>query len=137
MNIKEKIKYFYEIIVSNRLIDNISEYVSEYCTQRIGQEIIPMGIEGMREHIIGVKKTYPDFKMDIIRQYMDKEYIISEFIVEGRHEGEWLGIKPTGKLLTFTGVDIDKIKNGKIIEHGGAMNTFDTLFKENIIIPAP
>lgn len=47
----------------------------------------------------------------------------------------WIGIKPTHKRLTFTGVDIDKVVNGKIVEHGGAVNTFDTLFEHHLIKP--
>lgn len=137
MDIKERIKYFYEIVTSNNLIDELPKYVSDKCTIKIGEKIIPVGIDGMKQHLIDVRKTYPDLKMTIIRQYCDNDYVISEFIAEGTHKGEWLGMKPTGKKLVFTGVDIDKLVDGKIIEHGGAMNTFDTLFEAKIIQPAP
>lgn len=137
MDIKERIKYFYEIVTSNNLIDELHKYVSDKCTIKIGEKIIPVGIDGMKQHLIDVRKTYPDLKMTIIRQYCDNDYVISEFIAEGTHKGEWLGMKPTGKKLVFTGVDIDKLVDGKIIEHGGAMNTFDTLFEAKIIQPAP
>jgi hypothetical protein len=36
----------------------------------------------------------------------------------------------------MTGVDIDKVVNGKIVEHGGVVNTFDALYTEGIIKPA-
>lgn len=137
MDIQEKIKYFYENVTSNNLIDEIPKYIADNCTIRIGEKIIPVGIDGMRQHLIDVRKTYPDLRMTIIRQYCDGDYVISEFIAEGTHKGEWLGMKPTGKRLTFNGVDIDKIADGKIIEHGGAMNTFETLFEEKIIQPTP
>lgn len=137
MDIKEKIKYFYENVTSNNLIDEIPKYIANDCTLRIGEKIIPLGIDGMKQHLIDVRKTYPDLKMTIIRQYCDGDYVISEFIAEGTHKGEWLGMKPTGKRLTFNGVDIDKIADGKIIEHGGAMNTFETLLEEKIIQPTP
>ena len=135
MNHQEKIKYFYEVVVSNHLIDEVSEYVSEACAVRVGERIIPSGVDGMRQHLIAVRKTYPELNMKIIRQYCDGDFIISEFITECLHGGEWLGMKPTGKRLVFTGVDIDKVVDGKIVEHGGAMNTFETLFEENIIGP--
>lgn len=50
--------------------------------------------------------------------------------------GEWLGMKPTGRRISITGVNIDKVVDGKIVEHGGAVNTFDNLFNEGIIKPA-
>ena len=136
MNSKEKIKYFCEVVTSNGLINEVGNYVSTNCTTRVGEKSYYVGVEGMKEHITAVRQTYPDLKMTVIRQYSDGDYIISEFIAEGTHKGEWLGMKPTGKKLTFTGVDIDKVIDGKIVEHRGAMNTFETLFEEKIIKPA-
>jgi len=137
MNHKEKIKYFYECITSNHFIKEVPEYVSDKCTIRIGEKIIPIGVEGMQQHLIDVRKTYHDLKMTIIRQYSDGDYVISEFIMEGTHSGEWLGMKPSGKKIRITGVNIDKVEDGKITEHGGAANTFEALFEANIICPAP
>ena len=136
MDNKEVVKYFYEIVVSQNLLEQVNKYVSEDCLVKIGEQSIPIGVEGMKQHLADVKKTYPDYTMKIIRQYCDGDYVISEFIMEGTHEGEWLGMKPTNKKLSFTGVDIDKIVDGKMVEHGGAVNTFDTLFAEKIIKPA-
>lgn len=135
MDNKERIKYFYETITSNHLIDEVPEYVSEDCAIRVGEKIIPVGINGMKQHLIDVRKTYPDLKMTITRQYCDGNYIISEFVMEGTHKGEWLGMKPTGKEISITGVDIDKVIDGKIVEHGGAANTFEALFEAKIIQP--
>lgn len=135
MNHKQIVKYFYENIVSNHRISDVDKYISENCTVRVGENIIPVGIDGMKQHLIDVRKTYPDYTMTITRQYEDGDYIISEFVMEGTHQGEWLGITPTNKKLSFTGVDIDKVVDGKIVEHGGAVNTFDTLFAEKMIRP--
>jgi predicted ester cyclase len=136
MSNKEKIKYFYEYVTTNHLIDEVPEYIAEACTIRLGEEVIPVGVTGMQQHMIEVRKTYPDLKMIITRQYCDGDYVISEFIMEGTHGGEWLGMKPTGKKISITGVDIDKVVDGKIVEHAGAANTFDALFAAGIICPA-
>lgn len=55
--------------------------------------------------------------------------------MEGIHQGEWLGIKPTHKKLFFTGTNIDKVIDGKIIEHSSSVNTFETLLENNLIKP--
>ena len=136
MKNKEKIKYFYEHIVSNHLLEALSDYIAEDCAIRIGEQLYPVGLEGMRQHLIDVRKTYPDLTMTIIRQYEDENTVISEFTMDGTHLGEWLGMKPTGKRIQMTGVDIDRVVDGKIVEHGGAVNTFDALFEAGIIKPA-
>jgi predicted ester cyclase len=133
MDNKLLIKHFYEDIISNNRIEEIEKYVSPNCSVRIGENSIVVGMEGMKQHVIDVRKTYPDLTIRVIRQYTDKEYVISEIITEGTHLGEWLGIKPSGKKLVITGVNIDRLENGKIVEHGGAANTFDTFWAEGII----
>lgn len=104
MNNKDIVKYFYEVIVSENLLDELSKYISEDCVQRTGEKEIFIGINGMKQHLAALKKTYPDYTMKIIRQYV-------------------------------TGVDIDKVIDGKIVEHGGAANTFETFFEHHLIKP--
>lgn len=133
MKSTEKIKYFYETIISENQIERMAEFISPDCCVKVGEKLIPVGIEGMKEHIKATKQTYPDYRMKIIKQFCDGDYVISEFIMEGTHKGEWIGIKPTGKRLVFTGIDIDKVINGLIVEHGGAVNTFETLFEAGMI----
>lgn len=135
MKNKDIVKYFYETVVSENLLEELPQYISEDCVLKIGEKTISVGLAGMREHLVAVKKTYPDYTMRMIRQYSDGDFVIYEFIMEGTHKGEWIGIKPTNKRLVFTGVDIDKVVDGKIVEHGGAVNTFDTLFEQKLIKP--
>jgi predicted ester cyclase len=132
-NHKEMIKYFYEQVVSKNLVDEVEKYVSADCTVRSGETNIPAGLAGMKQHVVDVRKTYPDLKIRVIRQHADKDFVISEVIVQGTHLGEWLGIKPSGKKLVFTGVNIDRVVGDKIFEHGGAANIFDTFWAEKII----
>ena len=47
MNHKAIIKHFYEVVVSENLLDELPRYVSEDCTQRTGNVSAFIGIEGM------------------------------------------------------------------------------------------
>lgn len=89
----------------------------------------------MRDHLTAVRGTCPACSVGILRQYADGETVISEFILEGTLTGERLGIQPAHKRLSFTGVGIDKVVDGKIVEHGGAVNTFETLYESHLIGP--
>lgn len=133
MTVKEIVKRFYEKIISQNRIEEVSQYVSHDCCVKNGFQSIYIGVEGMQEHIRLTKLTYPDYTMNIINQFADGDYVISYFLMEGTHKGEWIGIKPTNKKLSFTGVNIDKVVDGKIVEHCGAVNTFETLLEANLI----
>lgn len=99
MNRKEIVKYFYETVVSENLLDELSEYVSGDCVQKNGKNEVLTGTEGMRQHLLAIRKTYPDYTMEIIRQFEDGETVISGFIMRGTHKGEFLGITPTNKVI--------------------------------------
>lgn len=86
----------------------------------------------MRDHLTAVRGTCPDCSMGILRQYADGETVISEFILEGTLAGEQLGIQPAHKRLSFTGVGIDKVVDGKIVEHGGTATAFWALLGRSI-----
>jgi len=135
MNNKDIVKHFYEVTFSENLLEEISDYIAEDCVQRIGEKKIFIGIDGMRQHIVAVKQTYPDCTMKIIRQFEDGDVVISEFIMRGTHKGEFVGITPTNKVIEITGVDIDRVVNGKIVEHDGAVNTFEAFLENGLIKP--
>ena len=135
MNNAKLVKTFYEVIVSENRLDELDRYISDDCVQKVGEKEINIGIVGMRKHLVALKETYPDYAMKIIRQYSDGDYVISEFIMRGTHKGEFIGIKPTNKVLEITGVDIDKVIDGKIVEHGGAANTFETFIEHHLVKP--
>lgn len=131
----ERIKYFYETIISNNKLDELPYFISEDCKVKSGESYIHIGVDGMRQHLIDVRKTYPDYTMKIICQNTDGDYVISEFIMTGTHMGDFLGITPTNKVISINGVDIDKVIDGKIVEHGGAANTFDAFWEHHLIKP--
>ena len=135
MSNKDIVKHYYEVIVSKNLLDDLPLYISENCVMRVGENEYSIGAEGMRQHLVAVNKTYPDYKMKVIRQYVDGDYVISEFVMRGTHKGDFLGIAPTNKVLEITGVDIDKVIDGKIVEHGGATTTFETFWENGLIKP--
>ena len=114
---------------------SIQSYRWKNFVQKVGANEMFIGINGMRQHLVAVKKTYPDYKMEIVRQFEDGEIVISEFIMRGTHKGEFKGITPTDKIIEMAGVDIDRVVNGKIVEHGGAVNTFDAFLENGLVKP--
>ena len=136
MSPKDLVRAFYERVVSENRLDLVPAYIAPSCRLISGADSHPLGADGMAAHIRATKGTYPDYTIRILRQFCDGEYVISEFLMEGTHAGAWLGISPTGRRLSFTGVNIDRVVRGKIVEHGGAVNTFETLLAEHLIQPA-
>jgi predicted ester cyclase len=121
------VRRFYEEVVNTGNVDLIEGFIApEYVEVSDGKRYLT-GIEGAKEHILGVRQTYPDLNIEIERQISEGEWVATCIIVRGTHRGLWLGIKPTGKMVTYTGVNIDRVIGGRIVEHGGAANMLGPL----------
>ena len=79
----------------------------------------------MAEHVRGVRSVYPDLEVTVQRQIAEGEWVASQVRAEGTHSREWLGMAPTGERLVFTGVNLNRVVDGKIVEHGGAANMLE------------
>ena len=68
MNSNEDIiRYFYEHIVSDNLLGNLEDFVSEDCTVWADGKSEKVGVNGIKEHLEAIKHTCPDYRMNILR----------------------------------------------------------------------
>lgn len=130
---KSIVKEYIEKVLNTGETKSIEKYISKEYIEIHNGKRIKLGIEGARNHIIGVRKTYPDLKLSIENQIAEENWVATVYLMTGTQKGEWMNIKPTGKKIQVTGVNIDKIVDGKIIEHGGAANLLEPLLKINAI----
>lgn len=130
---KTIIRQYVERIENTGDVSNIGEFISQNYTEVYEGERYPIGIQGAIDHVQGVRRVFPDLKITIENQISEGEWIVTTYSVTGTFKDEWFGMKPTGKPITFTGVNVDRIMDGKIIEHGGAANMFEPLLKAGVI----
>jgi predicted ester cyclase len=126
---KQVIRRFIEEIINTGNIEEIEKYIAPDYTEVHEGKKYPIGIKGAKEHILGVRKTYPDLKLTVERQIGEGQWVATCITAAGTHSGSWMGIKPTGKTVVYTGVNINKIVDGRIIEHGGAANLLGPLLE--------
>ncbi len=121
-------KYIEEVINTGN-VSEIEKYISADYTEVFEGKRYAIGIAGAREHVLGVRNTYPDLKLTVEHQIAEGDYVATSITARGTHNGIWLGMKPTGKLVAYTGVNIDKVVEGRIAEHGGAANLLGPLLE--------
>ena len=128
------IRRFIEEIENTGDVTNIREFISEDYTEVYEGERYPIGIQGAIDHVLGIRRVFPDLNITIENQVSEGEWVVTVVMVTGTFREEWFGMKPTGQPITFHGVNVDRIRDGKIIEHGGAVNLLDPLLKAGVII---
>ena len=60
--------------------------------------------------------AFPDLNHTIEDQIAERDLVVTRETLRGTHKGEFQGIAPTEKRVTFTGILIDRVSEGKIIE---------------------
>lgn len=60
--------------------------------------------------------AFPDVQIVIDDQVAEGDRVASRWLNLGTHTGEFMGIAPTGKHVSFSGMSIDRIEGGKVVE---------------------
>lgn len=119
---KQLVRRFYENIISTGDVDALPEFIdADYVEVHNGIRY-KLGYEGVKEHILGVRQTYPDLRLTVERQIAEGEWVASVVTARGTHRGVWMNITPTNKPVEITAVNVDRVVDGRIVEHGGAAN---------------
>lgn len=132
-NNKTIIRRYIEQVENTGDVSNIMEFISVDYVEVYEGKRYPIGIKGAIDHVLGIRRVYPDLKLTIENQISEGEWVVTVYSVTGTFMDEWFDMKPTGKQITYTGVNVDRIRDGKIIEHGGAANLMEPLLKAGVI----
>lgn len=74
------------------------------------------GHEGLRQFYTALRAGFPDIHFTIEDQVTQGDKVVTRWSAQATHLGEYHGIQPTHRSITFTGIDIDQLANGKVVE---------------------
>lgn len=80
------------------------------------------GIEEMNNVITTCRAAFHGLQVTIDDIMAEGEKVTARFTARGVHKGEFMGLPPTGKAIAMTGIEIFRIKEGKIAELWGEAN---------------
>jgi steroid delta-isomerase-like uncharacterized protein len=108
---------YFEDVLGGRLDvadEIIAEDIAFYGPNYWGQPI--RGLDAFKGFVSYLRSAFPDLHFTIEEEVVAGDRIASRFMLYGTHEGEWMGITPTGKPIALPGVDLFRVSNGKIAE---------------------
>ena len=85
-----------------------------YHTTSVPEE--PKGPRGMMKYAIAVRAACAGCHLAIEDMIAEGDKVITRWTFTGTSRGAWLGIAPTGKPVTFTGISIVRFESGKCVE---------------------
>ena len=77
---------------------------------------LPAGLEGTKMLASVFLAAYPDLQITLEDVVAEGDKVVARWSAQGTHQGDLMGIPPTGKEVTITGIVIDRFENGRSVE---------------------
>jgi predicted ester cyclase len=74
------------------------------------------GIQGIIDTITTCRAAFEHLNVKVEDMVAEGDKVTARFVASGIHKGSFMNLPPTGRSITMTGIEIFRIKDGKIAE---------------------
>jgi len=124
-----------EEVLNERKLEVIDELYAANCV--INDPSVPggktTGPKGYRQFIEIYLTAFPDLHFTINDQISDGDKVVTRWTGTGTHKGALMGIAPTGKPATVTGITISRFQGGKVVEGWGNADNLGLLQQLGVV----
>ena len=100
-------------VISGGNLDIIPDLVTDDYVDHTGGD---GGPQGYRETVEFVRNIFPDIKMTVEDTIEQGDKVAARFTITATHDNEFMGFAPTGRKLSWAGVGIVRVIDGKMAE---------------------
>jgi predicted SnoaL-like aldol condensation-catalyzing enzyme len=125
---KKLVEAFCTQVIINHDMSNLDQFIREDYIQHNAD--CPQGRDGFIEFFTTIFQAVPDFSYSIKQIISEGDFVWVYSRTTGTHTGSpWLGVQPSGRRLDFDVIDMFRLQDGKIAEHGDVADTY-TFFSQ-------
>jgi steroid delta-isomerase-like uncharacterized protein len=102
------------------------------------EDVVFNNSKGLKQALAGnqsLRSAFPDLQLIIEDQIAEGDKVVTRVTFHGTHRGEFRGIAPTGKQVKYSGIAIDRIVEGKVVEMWHVAETLALLQQVGAIPP--
>ena len=134
---KALVRQFVEEVINQGNISMIDELlIPDFVEHEELPPGIPPGREAPKVLFTMLRSAFPDLKATIEHLIAEGDEVVLHMTWTGTHEGEFMGIPPTGKRISINVIDILGMAEGKCVEHWGVMDSM-AMMQQLGVVPAP
>lgn len=101
----------------NKAVSNRSaELISQHDFDNFEEVMATSDLEWFKSTLASILVSFPDFQVENTEQIAEGNKVVNRAIVRCTHQGEFMGVAPTGKRVTVNVISIDTIKDGKVVD---------------------
>jgi len=128
----------YEEIWNQGNLDLVDKLIAPNAINHDPQQLpgVPSGPQGLKDAVTVLRSAFPDDHHTIEDLVAEGDKVVVRTTLTGTHQGNFLGLAPTGKHITNTSIHIFRITSGKIVEAWANRDDLGVL-QQLGAIPAP
>ena len=118
---------------------NLDEFDNYYISESVNHILppnMPQGLEGTKMFASMFFTAFPNLQVTIEDLVAEDNKTVLRWSAQGTHQGDLMGIPPTGKDIFITGMAIDRFEGDKSVEHWEILDQLG-MMQQLGVIPAP
>lgn len=116
-------KQFYETVFQSGDIEAAAHFMAEDFVDHAPWPGNPATRDGFQAGAAAMRAAFPDFAIKPLKVIEEEDRVAVVVRISGTHHGDFFGEKPTGRAFEVDGVDILRVKDGKLCEHWGVIDS--------------
>jgi steroid delta-isomerase-like uncharacterized protein len=85
------------------------------------------GAQAIKEVFARLLRAFPDLHITVEDLIAEDDKVVSRNSVTGTHKGEYMGLPPTDKTVTYNEIFVFRFVNGRIAETWGIVDVFSQI----------
>ncbi len=114
---KALVRRFVEEVQNQDNLDLLDELVAPNFVNHSASPGVPPGVDGVRMVSALFRHAFPDGRMTIEDMVAEGDKVVTRKTFEGTHQGDFMGLPPTGKPVRISLIDILRIVDGRVSDH--------------------
>jgi len=133
---KASVRRFYDEVFNKKNRAAIGEFIDPDQVDHTAPPGTPGGLAGAKQTITMYLTAFPDLHFTVEDVIAEGDKVVARLTVRGTQQGAFMSIPPTGKKVASTAIDINRIVDGKSVEHWLEMDT-QGLLQQLGAVPTP
>jgi len=133
---KALVRRFVNEVQSGGNTDLIDEICSAEFVNHSASPGLPADREGIKILTTMFKGAFPDSYFTVEDMIAEGDKVVTRKTFHGTHEGEFMGIPPSGRTVTVSLIDVVRISDGLAVEHWSVGDNLG-MMQQLGVIPQP
>lgn len=119
---------YIQVIWNEGRVERLTEFIDPAFISHDPADPEPIrGIDGLTEAIHRYHAAFPDLVNTIEDQIAERDLVATRWSSTGTHQGVSFGLEPTGNRRDVTGIQFNRIRDGRIVEEWHSWDTLGLL----------